>query len=150
MSIAIPSSHLVADAAAMKEVGALLGRELHAGDVVILQGPLGAGKTTFTQGIGSSLGLFDISSPTFVISRVHKSLPPLVHVDAYRLLGSSDSSIQFDDLDLETIREESITVIEWGSELAHRFIESYLLVDISFVDELDPSNQMRKVVIERR
>jgi tRNA A37 threonylcarbamoyladenosine biosynthesis protein TsaE len=58
--------------------------------------------------------------------------------------------IQFDDLDLETTREESITVIEWGSELAQRFVESYLLVDISFVDELDPSNQMRKVVIARR
>jgi len=150
MSLTLPQTHLVADAEAMREVGAHLGRELRAGDVVILQGPLGAGKTTFTQGIGSSLGILDISSPTFVISRVHKSRPPLVHVDAYRLLGSGDSSIQFDDLDLETSRAESITVIEWGSELAHRFVESYLLVDIAFADELDPSNQMRKVVIEQR
>ena len=150
MSLTLPSTHLVADALAMKEIGEKVGKELHAGDVVMLQGPLGAGKTTFTQGIGSSLGVFDISSPTFVISRVHKSEPKLVHVDAYRLLGSGDSSIQFDDLDLETSREDSITVIEWGSELAHRFTESYLLVDISFVDELDSANQMRKVVIERR
>ncbi|NDB08026.1 MAG: hypothetical protein EBX97_04995, partial [Actinobacteria bacterium] len=67
-----------------------------------------------------------------------------------RLLGSGDLAIQFDDLDLEASREDSITVIEWGSELAHRFTESYLLVDIAFVDELDPSNQTRKVVIEKR
>ncbi|MGA0914250.1 MAG: tRNA (adenosine(37)-N6)-threonylcarbamoyltransferase complex ATPase subunit type 1 TsaE [Candidatus Nanopelagicaceae bacterium] len=150
MTFALPSTHLVADGEGMKELGASLASELRVGDVVILRGPLGAGKTTFTQGIGSALGISDISSPTFVISRVHKSDPQLVHVDAYRLLGSGDSAIQFDDLDLETSRENSITVIEWGSELAHRFAESYLLVDIAFVDELDPSNQMRKVVIEKR
>ena len=150
MTFALPSTHLVTDGEGMKELGASLASELRVGDVVILRGPLGAGKTTFTQGIGSALGISDISSPTFVISRVHKSDPQLVHVDAYRLLGSGDSSIQFDDLDLESSREDSITVIEWGSELAHRFTESYLLVDISFVDELDSANQMRKVVIERR
>jgi tRNA threonylcarbamoyladenosine biosynthesis protein TsaE len=150
MTLALPSTHFVADGEGMKELGASLASELRVGDVVILRGPLGAGKTTFTQGIGSALGISDISSPTFVISRVHKSDSQLVHVDAYRLLGSGDLAIQFDDLDLEASREDSITVIEWGSELAHRFTESYLLVDIAFVDELDLSNQMRKVVIEKR
>ena len=150
MSLTLPATNLVADSQAMKELGASFASGLGAGDVVILRGPLGAGKTTFTQGIGSAFGISEISSPTFVISRVHRGDLQLVHVDAYRLLGSGNSALEFDDLDLETSREDSITVIEWGSELAERFTESYFLVDIAFVDELDPSNQMRKVVIEKR
>ncbi|MGA1706184.1 MAG: tRNA (adenosine(37)-N6)-threonylcarbamoyltransferase complex ATPase subunit type 1 TsaE, partial [Candidatus Nanopelagicaceae bacterium] len=70
----------------MLALGEKFGRTLVAGDLVVLKGELGAGKTTFTQGIGHALGLDDVTSPTFVISRVHRSTPPLVHVDAYRLV----------------------------------------------------------------
>lgn len=141
---------LVKSAEEMVELGRRIGADLHAGDLVILSGEMGVGKTTLTQGIGLALAIPDITSPTFVISRVHKSNPPLVHVDAYRLLGGGDTAFQFDDLDLEMSREDSIIVIEWGSELALRLSESYLLIDISFVDESDPTNQERNVVIERR
>lgn len=141
---------LVSSAEEMMELGRRIGVDLRAGDLVILSGEMGVGKTTLTQGIGSALGITDISSPTFVISRVHKSSPPFVHVDAYRLLGSGDRQIQFDDLDLDTGREDSITVIEWGSELALRLSESYLFIEITFVDEQDPSHQGRNVVIERQ
>ena len=101
-------------AEAMRELGRRLGARLRAGDLVVLTGDLGAGKTTLTQGIGEGLGVRGpITSPTFVIARVHPSLaagPPLVHVDAYRL-GSLD---ELDDLDLDAAVEESATVVEWG------------------------------------
>jgi tRNA threonylcarbamoyladenosine biosynthesis protein TsaE len=91
---------------------------LRHGDLVILTGDLGAGKTTLTQGIGQGLGVRgDVTSPTFVISRVHPSLgdgPPLIHVDAYRLGGSAE----LDDLDLDTDVIDAVTVVEWGEGLA--------------------------------
>lgn len=131
----------------MLALGEQFGKSLKAGDLVVLKGELGAGKTTFTQGIGRALGIDDVSSPTFVISRVHKSNLPLVHVDAYRLLGNERSTLEFDDLDLDTAREESIVVIEWGSELATRLDDHYFLVEIDFVEGEDDS---RKVVISKR
>lgn len=136
----------------MLALGEEFGRTLVAGDLVVLKGELGAGKTTFTQGIGQALGLHDVTSPTFVISRVHRSNPPLVHVDAYRLIGSATGVFEFDDLDLDTHREEAITVIEWGSDLAMRMDEHYLLVEIDFLgDEKDEGRQdARKVVISKR
>ena len=105
---------------------------MRAGDLIVLQGPLGAGKTALTQGIGSALGFDQITSPTFVISRVHSGKLPLIHVDAYRLLGSASSAFEFDDLDLATQRESAVTVIEWGAEVALRLGEGYLLLDIAY------------------
>jgi tRNA threonylcarbamoyladenosine biosynthesis protein TsaE len=130
----------------MLALGEEFGRTLGGGDLVVLKGELGAGKTTFTQGIGAALGLSDVTSPTFVISRVHRSTPPLVHVDAYRLVGSATGVFEFDDLDLDTTREESITVIEWGSDLAMRLDEHFYFVEIEFSDDADS----RKVVISKR
>jgi tRNA threonylcarbamoyladenosine biosynthesis protein TsaE len=129
----------------MLALGEEFGRTLAAGDLVVLKGELGAGKTTFTQGIGRALGIKDVSSPTFVISRIHKSRPPLVHVDAYRLLANKTGALEFDDLDLDTNREESIIVIEWGSDLVARLAESYFLVEIELVEDQDA----RKVVISK-
>ena len=122
----------ISSPAAMREFGASLGAQLRAGDLIVLQGPLGAGKTALTQGIGSALGFDQITSPTFVISRVHNGKLPLIHVDAYRLLGSPSSAFEFDDLDLATQRESAVTVIEWGAEVALRLGEDYLLLDIAY------------------
>ena len=122
----------ISSPAAMREFGASLGAQLRAGDLIVLQGPLGAGKTALTQGIGSALGFDQITSPTFVISRVHSGKLPLIHVDAYRLLGSPSSAFEFDDLDLATQRESAVTVIEWGAEVALRLGEDYLLLDIAY------------------
>lgn len=136
---------------AMRELGRSIGEVLIAGDLAILRGPLGAGKTTLTQGIASAFAITDVSSPTFVISRTHKSrskdLPDFIHVDAYRLLGEKMSNFQFDDLDLDTQRDSSIVVMEWGADFALRLDESYLLIDIDFVDE---SSESRKVVISKK
>jgi tRNA threonylcarbamoyladenosine biosynthesis protein TsaE len=116
--------------AEMHELGALLGKDLKAGDLVLLSGPLGAGKTALTQGIGLALGIENITSPTFVISRIHPGKIPLVHVDAYRLQG--DSTAIFDDLDLESYLPTSITVVEWGEGLADRLADQYLEIKIEF------------------
>jgi tRNA threonylcarbamoyladenosine biosynthesis protein TsaE len=107
----------VPTAAAMRDLGRRIGALLEAGDLVVLTGDLGAGKTTLTQGIGVGLGVRDeITSPTFVIARVHPPLgrgPSLVHVDAYRLT----SLAEVDDLDLDASLEDSVTVVEWGEGL---------------------------------
>ena len=116
----------------MRDLGARLAARLEVGDIVVLQGNLGAGKTALTQGIGQYLGITDITSPTFVISRTHKGKIPLIHVDAYRLLGSTKQDVEIDDLDLDTAREGAITVIEWGENVASRLQEDYLLVTIEF------------------
>jgi tRNA threonylcarbamoyladenosine biosynthesis protein TsaE len=107
-----------------------LGRELagllRAGDLVVLVGPLGAGKTALTQGIGDGLGVRDpVTSPTFVIARVHTDgRVPLVHVDAYRLGSVAD----VDDLDLDASAEESVTVVEWGQGLVEQLADEHLEV----------------------
>ena len=116
----------------MRDLGARLAARLQAGDIIVLKGNLGAGKTALTQGIGQYLGITDITSPTFVISRTHKGKIPLIHVDAYRLLGSTKQDFEIDDLDLDTAREGAITVIEWGENVASRLQEDYLLVTIEF------------------
>jgi tRNA threonylcarbamoyladenosine biosynthesis protein TsaE len=116
----------------MRELGKKLAARLKAGDIVLLSGPLGAGKTALTQGIGEFLGIKGITSPTFVISRVHKGVIPLIHVDAYRLLASTNSKFEFDDLDLDTGRENAITVIEWGGQVGERFGEDFLEIEIGF------------------
>jgi len=116
----------------MRDLGARLAARLQVGDIIVLKGNLGAGKTAMTQGIGKHLGITDITSPTFVISRTHKGKIPLIHVDAYRLLGSTKQDFEIDDLDLDTAREGAITVIEWGENVASRLQEDYLLVTIEF------------------
>lgn len=118
----------------MRELGAKLAAQLQAGDILVLRGNLGAGKTAFTQGIGRGLGITDITSPTFVIARTHKGKDSiaLIHVDAYRLLDSAGTNFEIDDLDLDTSLSDAITVIEWGEEVATRLTNEYLLVDITF------------------
>jgi tRNA threonylcarbamoyladenosine biosynthesis protein TsaE len=130
----------------MLAVGEEFGRTLMAGDIVVLKGELGAGKTTFTQGIGRALGLDDVTSPTFVISRLHRSTPPLLHVDAYRLIDSKSGKLEFDDLDLDTHRDEVITVIEWGSDLVMRLDQHFYFVEIEFSGDMEA----RKVVISKQ
>ncbi len=98
---------------AMHQLGAKIGAQLKPSDVVVLTGDLGSGKTVLTQGIASALGLSDITSPTFVISRIHKGKPNFIHIDAYRLLDSEISN--FTDLDFESYLPNSIFVIEWGA-----------------------------------
>jgi tRNA threonylcarbamoyladenosine biosynthesis protein TsaE len=114
-----------------REVGRGLAEVLRAGDLVILSGDLGAGKTTLTQGIGAGLGVRgDVTSPTFVISRVHPPLgagPALVHVDAYRLGGIEE----LDDLDLDTSLDQAVTVVEWGEGVAEGLAETRLEVHIT-------------------
>jgi tRNA threonylcarbamoyladenosine biosynthesis protein TsaE len=111
--------------------GRRLGSLLRGGDVLVLTGDLGAGKTTLTQGIADGLGVRGpITSPTFVIARVHPSLvggPALVHVDAYRL----GSALELDDLDLDADLDDSVTVVEWGAGLAEQLSESRLELTIT-------------------
>jgi tRNA threonylcarbamoyladenosine biosynthesis protein TsaE len=111
------------------EFGRSLGRSLRAGDLILLAGPLGAGKTTLTRGIADGLGVGGrVSSPTFVLARVHPAGAagvPLVHVDAYRLGGDLS---QLDDLDLDTDLERSAIVVEWGEGSAERLSSDYLVV----------------------
>ena len=114
----------------MHKLGAQIGEQLKPGDLLLLSGPLGAGKTALTQGIGRALGIENITSPTFVISRIHPGKIPLVHVDAYRLQGGSTAI--FDDLDLESYLPTSITVVEWGEGLADRLADDYLEIQIEF------------------
>ena len=120
----------VPDAEAMRALGESLAEQLRAGDLVVLSGELGAGKTTFTQGIGAGLAVRgDVTSPTFVIAREHPTTaagPPLVHVDAYRLGGIEE----LDDLDLDTSLDEAVTVVEWGEGIAEGLAESRLEIRI--------------------
>lgn len=121
----------------MKELGASLASHLRVGDVLLLSGPLGAGKTALAQGIAQYLGISGVTSPTFVISRIHPAGDkgiPLVHIDAYRLTGS-DGSALFDDLDLLDFVEKSVTLVEWGEGLVNRLADQYLEVAISHTDD---------------
>ena len=111
-----------------RALGAALAALLLPGDLVVLIGPLGAGKTALTQGIGAGLGVTGVTSPTFVIAREHHGgRLPLVHVDAYRL----GSALELDDLDLDSALEDCVTVVEWGEGLAERLAESWLEVRLA-------------------
>jgi len=123
-------SQLIKSTEEMKDLGEKVGKKLVAGDVVVLRGELGAGKTTFTQGVGRSMGISKLTSPTFVISKIYPGVIPLVHVDAYRLIGHELAV--FDDLDLETRIPQSITIIEWGSGFVERLVDSFIEIDIVF------------------
>ena len=131
----------VATADDMRGLGRRLAASLRAGDLLVLSGPLGAGKTTLVQGIGDGLGVRGpITSPTFVIARVHPSLrggPALVHADAYRLGGADE----IDDLDLDSGTASSVTAVEWGEGMAEGLSDDRLEISI------EPSGGTRTVRI---
>ena len=124
----------------MLDLGIFLSTQLKAGDLILINGPLGAGKTVLAQGIGKGLGIDDITSPTFVISRTHKALLPMIHVDAYRLIDTDNPNLYLDDLDLDT--ENSVTVVEWGGAESARLSEDRLEISI------DRTNEVRQVEIK--
>jgi tRNA threonylcarbamoyladenosine biosynthesis protein TsaE len=130
----------VATAQQMFDLGFSLSAQLKAGDLLLINGPLGAGKTVLAQGIGKGLGIDDITSPTFVISRTHKGVLPMIHVDAYRLIDTENPSLYLDDLDLDT--ENSVTVVEWGGAESARLSEDRLEISI------DRTNEIRQVEIK--
>jgi tRNA threonylcarbamoyladenosine biosynthesis protein TsaE len=125
----------VAGASAMRDLGTRLAVLLEPGDLIVLAGPLGAGKTTLVQGIGAGLRVRGpITSPTFVIARVHPSLsggPDLVHADAYRL----GSKLEVDDLDLDADVDHSVTVVEWGEGLVEGLAAGHLLITIGWGED---------------
>ena len=125
----------IASAQEMFDLGKRLGAQLRAGDLILLNGPFGAGKTVLVQGIGSALGFTEVTSPTFVISRIHTGPLSLIHVDTYRLLDSGKAALYLDDLDLDSARENAVTVIEWGGEESARLSDERLEIDIDRSDE---------------
>jgi tRNA threonylcarbamoyladenosine biosynthesis protein TsaE len=125
----------ITSAQEMFDLGKRIGAQLRAGDLILLNGPLGAGKTVLVQGIGSALGFTEITSPTFVISRIHKGVLSLIHVDTYRLLEGGKAALYLDDLDLDTARESAVTVIEWGGAESARLSNERLEIDIDRTDE---------------
>ena len=138
----LPMTTRIATDVAMRDLGRQLAGLLRAGDLVILTGPLGAGKTTLVQGIGAGLGVRGpVTSPTFVIARVHPvvsgSGPALVHADAYRLGSISE----VDDLDLDTDAAAAVTVVEWGAGLAEGLAQDRLEILI----EPDADSDVRTV-----
>nr|WP_241257339.1 tRNA (adenosine(37)-N6)-threonylcarbamoyltransferase complex ATPase subunit type 1 TsaE [Rhodococcus sp. KRD162] len=145
----------LATAAETAEFGARLANVLVAGDLVILDGPLGAGKTAMTKGIAAGLGVQGrVTSPTFVIAREHRpgprprGLPPvaLVHVDAYRLGLTGQSALdELDALDLDTDLTDAIVVVEWGEGLVEKLAERHVSVRLT----RDPDSEIRRVVASR-
>ena len=129
----------IESADAMFNLGVKLAAQLKRGDLILVNGALGAGKTVLAQGIGSGLGITDITSPTFVIARIHKAGLSMIHVDAYRLLATDNPNLYIDDLDLDI--ENCVTVIEWGGPESARLNEDRLEIFI------DRSDEIRKVEI---
>lgn len=121
-----------------REFGRRLATILRPGDLVLLSGPLGAGKTALAQGLGAGLAVQgDVTSPTFVIARVHRGALPMVHADAYRLGDRPDPRLEIDDLDLDASADDAVTVVEWGEGLVEHLNEDYLLVRIDRRDDDD-------------
>lgn len=125
----------------MFALGKRIGGHVRGGDLILLNGPLGAGKTLLVQGIGAALGFSDVTSPTFVISRTHKGPLPLIHVDVYRLLEGDRAAAFLDDLDLDSAAESAVTVIEWGGQESARLSDERLEITI------DRSGETREVSI---
>lgn len=148
-----PATFSIADGDAMRALARdVFAPHLRAGDVVILSGDLGAGKTTFTQGLGEALGVRGpVASPTFIIARTHPSLvggPALIHVDAYRLT----SLAELDDLDLDATVDSSVTVVEWGEDRAEQLSQDRIHVVIARtrggeVDMERPDEGLRTVTV---
>ncbi|WP_326551382.1 tRNA (adenosine(37)-N6)-threonylcarbamoyltransferase complex ATPase subunit type 1 TsaE [Micromonospora sp. NBC_01813] len=133
---------LLAELADTHEFGRRLGRLLRRGDLVVLTGPLGAGKTALVQGIGTGLGVRgSVTSPTFVIARVHPPDPArggaltLVHADAYRLGDAADPRAEIDDLDLDADVDEAVTVVEWGEGMVEQLTDAHLQVRLHRADD---------------
>jgi tRNA threonylcarbamoyladenosine biosynthesis protein TsaE len=120
----------------MRALGMRIGELCKPGDLILLNGPLGAGKTVLVQGIGEALGISDVTSPTFVISRTHRAPLSLIHVDAYRLLEGGNAAAYLDDLDLDSARDDSVTVIEWGGAESARLSDDRLEIVIDRTDEI--------------
>ena len=129
----------ISSAEEMHDLGAKIGAQLKSGDLILLNGDLGAGKTVLVQGIAKALGIEDVTSPTFVISKNYPGVLPLIHVDVYRLLDSGKAALFLDDLDLDSDRENSVTVIEWGGAESARLSDQRLEITI------DRSDDVRKV-----
>ena len=129
----------ISSAQEMHSLGEKIGAQLKAGDLVLLNGDLGAGKTVLVQGIAQALGIHGVTSPTFVISKSYKAALPLIHVDVYRLLDSGRAALFLDDLDLDSDRENSVTVIEWGGAESARLSDQRLEITI------DRSEEIRKL-----
>ena len=146
MTVPSAGDRVVADADEMRALGAELAALVRPGDVVVLSGPLGAGKTTWVQGFAEALGVRGpITSPTFVIARTHPSLvggPALLHVDAYRV----NSVIDFDDLDLVDDRESAVTVVEWGDEVTEALGDDRLDVTIVRTSQGEDADGPRQVI----
>lgn len=129
--------------AATQELGTRLAAELTPGDLLVLTGPLGAGKTALVKGIAAGLGVQGaVTSPTFVLARMHRGPLPLVHVDAYRLRDAG-GRLELDDLDLDTSLEQSVTVVEWGEGLVERLAESRLDVRLE-----RPTEEARTALVQ--
>lgn len=137
-----PLPQLLSGPEQTQQLGRRLAADLRAGDLVVLSGPLGAGKTTLTQGIGEGLAVRGaVTSPTFVLARVHPGPIPLVHVDAYRLRDAG-GRLELDDLDLDASTAESVTVVEWGEGLVEMLAESRLDLRIE-----RPTDEARTAVV---
>lgn len=135
----------------MRKLGERLGRSVRPGDLVLLNGPLGAGKTVLTQGIGTGLGLpGPVTSPTFVLARLHRGgRVPLLHVDAYRLRAGPTGRAQLDDLDLDADVADSVTVVEWGEGLAEDLAADWLEVRIDRPHPDRPGDENGRLVTLR-
>ncbi len=130
MSTGEVGTHRIENVDQMAALGENIAKICHPGDLILLNGPLGAGKTVFVQGVGRALGITDVTSPTFVISRIHEGSMPLIHVDVYRLLEAGNAAAYLDDLDLDTAREDGLTVIEWGGAESARLSDDRLEIFI--------------------
>jgi len=138
-----------------RALGERLAGSLQAGDLVVLSGPLGAGKTALTQGIGAGLGVAGrVTSPTFVLARVHRGPLPLVHVDAYRLRTSGGAALDLDDLDLDADLPSSVVVVEWGEGVVEQLSESRLEIALERPPAADPAHaadqDVRRVTVRAR
>jgi len=132
---ALPVAVPLEDAQATRALGARLAASLRPGDLLVLSGPLGAGKTTLTQGLGEALGVRGrVTSPTFVLARAHRGPVPLLHVDAYRLRDAG-SHLDLDDLGLDAALEDAVTVVEWGEGVVEGLADSRLHVELARPDD---------------
>ncbi|MFN2522078.1 MAG: tRNA (adenosine(37)-N6)-threonylcarbamoyltransferase complex ATPase subunit type 1 TsaE [Mycobacteriales bacterium] len=131
---------------ATHDLGRRVAGDLRPGDLLVLSGPLGAGKTALAQGIGAGLGVRgQVTSPTFVLARVHPGPLPLVHVDAYRLRESGSRRLELDDLDLDADLPDSVTVVEWGEGLVEELAEARLEISLARPDDETRTVSVRPV-----